>query len=77
MSSDFEQKKGTLHWFETELLAPEENFTGLVELNGELVARAEGVGSSSRVVLHTLGAGSLCPVREKRTMRKPEAKSGL
>src|SRR5574337_176082 len=41
----------TLHWFETDLLAREENLTGLVRLNRELVARAEGVGSSQRVVL--------------------------
>jgi hypothetical protein len=67
----------TLHWFDTELLAREKNLTGLVELHRELVARAEGVGSSPRVVLHTLGAGSLCPGQERRAMRKPEAKSGL
>ena len=30
----------TLHWFETESLAREENLTGLVRLNRELVARA-------------------------------------
>src|SRR5256712_10836272 len=41
----------TLHWFETDLLAREENLTGLVRLNRELVARAEGVGSSQQVVL--------------------------
>ncbi len=41
----------TVHWFETDLLAPEENLTGLVRLNRELVARAEGVGSPHRVVL--------------------------
>jgi len=41
----------TLHWFETDLLAREENLTGLVRLNRELVARAEGVGSPHRVVL--------------------------
>jgi uncharacterized membrane protein len=41
----------TLHWFETESLAREENLTGLVRLNRELVARAEGVGSHHRVVL--------------------------
>jgi len=33
------------------LLAREENLTGLATLNRELVARAEGVGSSERVVL--------------------------
>ena len=38
----------TLHWFETDLLAREENFTGLAALNRGLVARAEGVGSSQR-----------------------------
>src|ERR1700674_703350 len=41
----------TLHWFETESLAREENLTGLVRLNRELVARAEGVGSHHQVVL--------------------------
>jgi Transposase DDE domain group 1 len=41
----------TLHWFEPDLLAREENLTGLVRLNRELVARAEGVGSPHRVVL--------------------------
>ncbi len=41
----------TLHWFETDLLAREENLTGLTTLNRELVAQAEGVGSSQRVVL--------------------------
>ncbi len=41
----------TVHWFGTDLLAREENLTGLVRLNRELVARAEGVGSSQRVVL--------------------------
>jgi hypothetical protein len=37
----------TLHWFETDLLAREENLTGLVRVNRELVARAEGVGRKS------------------------------
>jgi hypothetical protein len=64
-------------WFESDLLVREENLAGLVELNREPVARAAGVGSSPRVVLPTLGAGSLCPGQEKRTMRKPEAKCGL
>ncbi len=41
----------TLHWFETDLLAREENLTGLARLNRELVARAEGVGVPHRVVL--------------------------
>ncbi len=41
----------TLHWFETHLLAREENLKGLARLNRELVAQAEGVGSSQRVVL--------------------------
>ena len=41
----------TLHGFETDLLAREENLTGLVRLNRELLARAEGVGSPHRVVL--------------------------
>ena len=35
----------TLHWFETDLLAREEDLTGLARLNRELVAQAEGVGS--------------------------------
>jgi hypothetical protein len=41
----------TLHWFETDLLAREENLTGLARLNRERVARAEGVSSPHRVVL--------------------------
>jgi hypothetical protein len=41
----------TLHWFETDLLAREENLTGLGRLNRELVARAEGVGSPHSAVL--------------------------
>jgi hypothetical protein len=41
----------TLHWFETDLLAREENLTGLARLNRELVAQAEAVGSSQWVVL--------------------------
>ena len=41
----------TLHWFETDLLAREENLTGLVRLNRELVARAERVDPPHRVVL--------------------------
>ncbi len=40
----------TLHRFETDLLAREENLTGLVRLNRELVARAEGVGSQPVVL---------------------------
>src|SRR5712691_12397482 len=48
----------TLHWFETDLLAREENLTGLVRLNRELVARAEGVGSSQQVVLDMDGSES-------------------
>ena len=40
-----------LHWFAAHLLEREENLTGLVRLNRELVARAEGVGSPHRVVL--------------------------
>src|SRR5712692_11142348 len=41
----------TLRWFKTDLLAREENFSGLARLNRELVTRAEGVGSPHRVVL--------------------------
>ena len=40
-----------MHWFEADLLAREENLTGLATLNRELVAQAEGVGSPHRVVL--------------------------
>jgi hypothetical protein len=40
-----------LHWFEADLLAREENLTGLGRLHRELVAQAEGVGSPHRVVL--------------------------
>ena len=49
----------TLHWFETDLLAREENLTGLVRLNRELVARAEGVSSPHRVVLARISDMSL------------------
>ena len=48
----------TLHWFETDLLAREENLTGLTTLNRELVAQAEGVGSPHRVVLDMDSSGS-------------------
>ena len=41
----------TLHWFETDLLAREENLSGLARLNRDLVTQAEGVGSPHRVVL--------------------------
>ncbi len=41
----------TLHWLETDLVAREENLTGLARLNRELVAQGEGVGSPHRVVL--------------------------
>ena len=41
----------TLHWFETDLLALEENFAGLARLNRELVTRVEGVGSPHRAGL--------------------------
>ncbi len=40
-----------LQSFETELLAEEENFAGLVTINRELIARAEAIGSPQRVVL--------------------------
>ncbi len=43
----------TLHWFETDLLAREENLTGLARLNRELVAQAEGGSSPYRVVQDT------------------------
>lgn len=41
----------TLHWFETDLLAREENLSGLARLNRELVAQGESVGSPHPVVL--------------------------
>lgn len=37
--------------FETELLAQEENLSGLATINRELIARAEAVDSPQRVVL--------------------------
>jgi hypothetical protein len=37
--------------FETELLAEEENFAGLEQLNRELIGRAETLGSPYRTVL--------------------------
>ena len=41
----------TLHSFETELLASEENLLGLMALNRELVGQAEAFDDSERVVL--------------------------
>jgi hypothetical protein len=40
-----------LHWFETEVLTQEENLDGLSRINRELLAKAEAVGLSRRVVL--------------------------
>ena len=41
----------TLHGFETEMLASEENLLGLMPLNRELVGQAEAFDDSARVVL--------------------------
>lgn len=41
----------TFHWFETDLLAREENMAGLAKFNRGLVSQAEAVGSSHRVIL--------------------------
>jgi hypothetical protein len=41
----------TLHWFETDLLAREENFAGLARLNRKLVTWAQGVSVPHRAVL--------------------------
>ena len=41
----------TLHGFETEILASEENLLGLMAVNRELVAQAETEDDSARVVL--------------------------
>ena len=41
----------TLHGFETEMLASEENLLGLMALNRELVGQAEAFDDSERVVL--------------------------
>ena len=41
----------TLHGFETEMLASEENLLGLMAVNRELVAQAEAPDGSDRVVL--------------------------
>ena len=40
-----------LQTFETEMLAEEENFTGLARINRELIGKAEALGSAQRVVL--------------------------
>jgi hypothetical protein len=40
-----------LQSFETEVLAQEENLAGLAALNRELIAKAEAIDSSRRVVL--------------------------
>lgn len=39
-----------MHSFETELLARDENFAGLAAINRGLIARAEPMASSQRVV---------------------------
>ena len=41
----------TLHGFETEMLATEENWVGLMAVNRELVAQAEAPDDSERIVL--------------------------
>ena len=41
----------TLHWFETELLAREENLVGLVAVNRNLIGQAETCDGADRVVL--------------------------
>jgi hypothetical protein len=40
-----------LHWFETELLAEQENFTGLAAINRNVIERGDANDSSKRVVL--------------------------
>lgn len=40
-----------LHSFETEMLAEEQNFAGLVRINRELIGRAEAIDPRQRVVL--------------------------
>lgn len=40
-----------LHWFETEVLSPDENLDGLSRINRELLAKAEAMDSPQRVVL--------------------------
>ena len=41
----------TLHWFETELLAREENLVGLMAVNRDLIGQAETCDGADRVVL--------------------------
>jgi hypothetical protein len=41
----------TLHWFETDLLASEENLVGLMAVNRDLIGRAETFDHAHRVVL--------------------------
>jgi hypothetical protein len=41
----------TLHWFETDVLAEERNYQGLIRLNAELVHHAAARSLSRRVVL--------------------------
>jgi hypothetical protein len=41
----------TLHWFETELLTKEENLIGLMALNRDVLAQADALDDSDRVVL--------------------------
>jgi hypothetical protein len=41
----------TLHWFETDLLASEENLVGLMAVNRDVIGQAETMDRSDRTVL--------------------------
>ena len=59
----------TLHGFETEMLASEENLLGLMALNRELVGQAEAFDDSERVVLDmdsTESPDKVCSTHGKR-----------
>ena len=67
----------TLHGFETEMLASEENLLGLMALNRELVGQAEAFDDSERVVLGATCAGRLAPTaRTRQRTRVAEGRRG-
>ena len=55
----------TLHWFETDVLAEERNYQGLIRLNADLVHHAAARSLSRRVILD-IDAGA---VRVQRALR--------
>ena len=69
----------TLHGFETEMLATEENLIGLMAVNRELVAQAEAPDDSERIVLDAYSGPNrpLIPIESGHLFRgKPAGDSG-